>query len=327
MLLLSFCSVTAPAGTLSVGTPVVRNNQYTFPINLQGEGEGVAALDFRLAYDPAVFAPVTAQTGTSAVTAQKQVSSNVAEPGEFVVVMMGFNQNVVQPGTVVEVVLEKIGEPQSGQSELLIAEPTMATHEGVKIDSSGLARVVKFGKEAEANQEETTPPPTDTTDDGTKTPESPTENPDDMGAKPAGGIRFIVAEQTENKARKTLRAPEPGRVGTGNTPGPATTSQDATGGAPAPELPAGDAALPDTTMSKSPTSATATASATPASVASGGDGTPITDASLASVSPSTQSPTQPAGEPAGNRSILFVTLALVAIVLPITAVLHFKVLR
>lgn len=325
MLVLGFCSAIAPAGTLSVGTPVVRNNQYTFPINLQGEGEGVAALDFRLAYDPAVFAPVTAQTGTSAVTAQKQVSSNVAEPGEFVVVMMGFNQNVVQPGTVVEVVLEKIGEPQSGQSELLIAEPTMATHEGVEIDSSGLARVVKFGKEAEANQEETTPPPADTADDGTKTPEAPAENPDDTGGKPAGGIRFIVAEQTENKARKTLRAPEPGRVGSGNTPGLATTTPSAAGGTTSAELPAGDKGSSITTASPPP--APATASAPPASVASGGDGTPITDASLASESPSTQSPTQPAGEPAGNRSILFVTLALVAIVLPITAVLYFKVLR
>lgn len=226
----------ALAGTLSLGTPTVQGSQYTFPVYLRGEGEGVAALDFRLGYDPTVFSPVSVQPGPAALSAQKQISSNVAEPGEYIVVLMGFNQNTVEPGAVAEVVLQKIGNPESGQSELLIAEPTMATSEGVEIDSAGTPRVVRFDGKDEAPAESETP---------AETPESadPGEGGGELdsgtgnGPSP-GGIRFIVAEETEHDRKKNSDIAEsnasPGAPGGAGGPN-ATTDVDAgdSPGAPA----------------------------------------------------------------------------------------------
>lgn len=221
---------TTLAGTLSLGTPTVQGSQYTFPVYLRGEGEGVAALDFRLGYDPTVFSPVSVQPGPAALSAQKQVSSNVAEPGEYIVVLMGFNQNTVEPGAVAEVVLQKIGNPESGQSELLIAEPTMATSEGVEIDSAGTPRVVRFDGTDEAPAESETP---------TETPD-PTEAGEDGGeldggtgnGPSPGGIRFIVAEETEHGRKKSTDAAT--AANGANSPGlpsPGAPREDAGGAA------------------------------------------------------------------------------------------------
>lgn len=324
-LLLGFHVLPAVAGSLSLGTPVVQNNQYTFPVNLQGEGEGVAALDFRLAYDPAVFAPVSAQTGNSAATAQKQVSSNVAEPGEFIVVMMGFNQNVVQPGTVVQVVMEKIGEPANGQSELAISEPTMATNEGVEIDSIGHTSVVKFGDEKTepdpAVEKPTTPEDKDT---DVKTPETPGESKPDAVAKPSGGFRMIVAEQTENKAKGPGTPGKPGEPV--SKPGGATASTPA-GNPPAAAdstaLPSGDAPVAPATAKSSPTPA-AVPDSTP--VLEGNDNT-APDAMLTSKSPAEKPAAAPETEETGNRGALFVTLLAVALALPVSALVLLKMLR
>lgn len=149
-------AVPVDAGTLRLGTPEVVENRYTFPVYLQGDADGVAALNFRLAYDPAVFSPVSASSGSSAARAQKQVSSNVASPGEFVVVMMGFNQNTVPAGEVIQLVMERVSNPETGSSLLQIAEPTMATVDGEEIHSRGLAREVRFGdtKEGDGDQDE-----------------------------------------------------------------------------------------------------------------------------------------------------------------------------
>lgn len=188
------------AGTLRLGTPEVQNNQYTFPVYLQGNADGVAALDFRLAYDPAVFSPVSANSGRSAVQAQKQVSSNIAAPGEFVVVMMGFNQNAVQPGEVIAVVLEKIGEPAEGRSILRINEPTMATIDGTEIDSSGAARTVRFDSEKDGDDgAEPVDDRADNPNDGDTTDDVDLTGPDDAPAAPR--FPFTVASMDTDTDR------------------------------------------------------------------------------------------------------------------------------
>lgn len=322
--MLGLFPLAAPAGTLSLGTPVVQNNQYTFPVNLQGSGEGVAALDFRLAYDPAVFSPVSAQTGTSAATAQKQVSSNVAAPGEFIVVMMGFNQNVVAPGTVVEVVLEKIGEPANGQSELVIAEPTMATHEGVEIDSSGQARMVRFGDEKTGDETEETPPSTDGTDTVKETPTDPAENSPKPETGRAGTFRVIVAEETENKSIKSATTGGAGSVAPGSPPTISSDSPEGPGGNAAvaglppgntPGAPAPDQPSPATLGEVQATAVSSAASRAP------------TDAMVAANDVSEKPAALPENEKSGNRGLLFATLFLVAIALPVSAVLLLKMLR
>ena len=57
------CFGLAQAGTLHVGAPTIDGHDYSFPILLSGDVEQVAALDFRLHYDPEVFEPVSAATG------------------------------------------------------------------------------------------------------------------------------------------------------------------------------------------------------------------------------------------------------------------------
>lgn len=194
--LLGLVSLAATAATLRLGPPEVSANQYRFPVYLQGNADGVAALDFRLAYDPAVFSPVSAHSGPSATSAQKQVSSNVSSPGEFVVVMMGFNQNAVAPGEVIQIVLEKIHEPADGQSILRIAEPTMATVDGAEIDSRGLARTVQFGQPKDQEETEDEPSgdevPTDTGEPEDDPADGPAVRDGALGRVP-GGPPYLIA--------------------------------------------------------------------------------------------------------------------------------------
>lgn len=313
------------AGTLSIGRPVVQNNQYTFPVNLQGNAEGVAALDFRLAYDPAVFSPVSAQIGTSGATAQKQVSSNVAEPGEFIVVMMGFNQNVVEPGTVVQVVLEKIGEPANGQSELLINEPTMATYEGVEIDSNGEARVVKFG-EGNPEDEGAEEPPSVEPNKDAESPESPAEAEPEPGARPAGSFKFIVAEPTENKDKAALSTaaagnPAGGPVARVDSPAESGGSETAV----AMDLPpgSGSARSPETGEE----SMVLAGKTSPLNAGERGEDGEASAALVPSMDAVPAPATAPLDEGSGNRGVLFVTLLAVVIALPVSAFLGLKALR
>jgi hypothetical protein len=313
------------AGTLSIGRPVIQNNQYTFPVNLQGNAEGVAALDFRLAYDPAVFSPVSAQIGTSGATAQKQVSSNVAEPGEFIVVMMGFNQNVVEPGTVVQVVLEKIGEPTNGQSELLINEPTMATYEGVEIDSSGQARVVKFGEESAEDEGAEEPPSVEPNKDA-ENPESPAEAEPEPGARPAGSFKFIVAQPTENKDKAATSIAAAGNP----AGGPAAPVDSPSGGgddetAATTGLPAGGGSGPSADTREE--SMVLAGKTSPLNAGEGDEAGAASAALVPSVDAVPAPATAPLDEGSGNRGVLFVTLLVVVIALPVSAFLGLKALR
>lgn len=194
--LLGLVSLAATAATLRLGPPEVSANQYRFPVYLQGNADGVAALDFRLAYDPAVFSPVSAHSGPSAASAQKQVSSNVSSPGEFVVVMMGFNQNAVAPGEVIQIVLEKIHDPAEGQSILRIAEPTMATVDGTEIDSRGLARTVQFGQPKDQEETEDEPSGDEVPTDTGEPEDDPADGPavrDGALSRVPGGPPYLIA--------------------------------------------------------------------------------------------------------------------------------------
>lgn len=214
----------ATAGTLRLGTPTINNNQYTFPVVLQGDAEGVAALDFRLAYDPAVFNPVSAQSGTTALQAQKQVSSNIATPGEFVVVLMGFNQNTVGSGEVVEVVLEKIGEPSGGATTLRIAEPTLATNVGIEVDSRGVGRTLRFPSDKDNVSDEAVEEQSEQPD---KAEESSSQMDDESGPNatyPSGPIFVARAEPT--RASDTENVSPSASTNDGTLGGPALGSAD-----------------------------------------------------------------------------------------------------
>lgn len=152
------------AGTLRVGVPEVNGNQVVLPVLLEGDtGAGVAALDFTLNYDPAVFTPVRAEASEAAQAARKQVESNEVSPGNYVVMMFGMNQTTLNGGQVAEIVLNKKNQPASNQSDISIEQTTFASIEGAEIESSGSSQTVTFP-----------PPPID---DGDNNPPPANENP------------------------------------------------------------------------------------------------------------------------------------------------------
>ena len=152
------------AGTLRVGVPEVNGNQVVLPVLLEGDtGAGVAALDFTLNYDPAVFTPVRAEASEAAQAARKQVESNEVTPGNYVVMMFGMNQTTVNGGQVAEIVLTKKNQPNSNQSDVSIEQTTFASIEGAEIESTGSSQTVTFP-----------PPPSD---DGDNNPPPANENP------------------------------------------------------------------------------------------------------------------------------------------------------
>lgn len=156
------------AGELGIGPPTVESGYYRVPIVISAEQQGVAALNFRLSYDAGVFEPVAVEAGASALASGKQVTGNVAQPGEYVVVMMGFNQTAVNEGVVANVVLRQMGEPEEGLSRLTILDTALSTWEGGEIPSEGGTRVLHMGESAQEQTESSeseTPESSETTDE------------------------------------------------------------------------------------------------------------------------------------------------------------------
>lgn len=178
------------AETLTLGAPTVEENRYVFPVELRASGE-VAALDFRLRYDPAVFRPITADRGAMAVAADKLVTGNVPRPGEFKVVMMGLNQTQVQSGEVARLTLERIGNAEG--AELAIESPTLATPQGEAIAADGSSQ--RLGGEAGEEQ-----PPASERE---APPTAPTPTPAETGAgdSAATQARQFVSALPEAMAR------------------------------------------------------------------------------------------------------------------------------
>ncbi len=135
----------AEAGGLYIGNPVRDGAYYTIPILLQTQDTGVAAMDFRLQYDPTVFTPQSTEAGSIALNAGKMVSANMTQPGEYVVVLMGLNRDTLASGEVARIVLEAVTLEGGESSQLTIADPTLATWEGQEIPSHGESRWVQVG--------------------------------------------------------------------------------------------------------------------------------------------------------------------------------------
>lgn len=169
ILVAAFAVPAAYGGNLRFGAPAVENGRYVFSVFLNGQ-DNVAALDFRVQYDPGVFRPLSAETGSAALHADKTVAANVPVPGEYVVVMMGFNQNTVAGGEVARIALERLGGEDIEASRLYIRDTTFSTWDGVELPSEGSDRVVRFTDSGVPREEEPAPddapPATDGGGDG-----------------------------------------------------------------------------------------------------------------------------------------------------------------
>jgi hypothetical protein len=108
------------------------------PVYLQGAvTEGVAALDFYLAYDPNILSPVRVEPGQAAVNAGKDVQARLANDGQYIVLMFGLSQTAIQEGEVVRIILEKHGNPENGETPVSITNTKFASLPGLEIPSQG----------------------------------------------------------------------------------------------------------------------------------------------------------------------------------------------
>ena len=180
-------------GTLQIGDPKVEGNQVTIPVVLGGDvGGGVSALDFRLTYDPKILQPVSAVAGSSAANVDKRVMANMVAPGEYKVVMMGFNQTTCSSGEVVKVIMQRVGDSGTETGNLSLVGPTLSSADGALIDSEVLP-----GK---GQQPAASPAIEDS-------PKGSAGKPEPAGAVNAG-----------KPAESPARAPMPAPAGAGMTP-------------------------------------------------------------------------------------------------------------
>lgn len=149
----------AEAGNLGIGSPTVEEQRVVVPILLESGADGVAALNFRLTYDPGVFEPVNVEPGRAALGANKQVTGNMPSPGEYVVVMMGFNQTTLSGGDIARVMFRRVGEAEGGLSRITIEDTALARWDGTEMPSEGGTGVVRLETQTPDKPEPPEDPP------------------------------------------------------------------------------------------------------------------------------------------------------------------------
>ncbi len=191
----------AAAGALRVGPPSFSGSDVTIPILLEGAAEqGVSALDFRLNYDPEVFRPVSASTGSAASDANKQVQANSTRDGEYSVVMMGMNQNAVADGEVASIRFERVSEPSSGRSNVRISRTTLASADGAEIPSEGGTATIQLNGD-ESNGEE----PADAGETETSSTQAGQQPRDRASQTPGTTEQQSVAQDDAQRAAPPIR--------------------------------------------------------------------------------------------------------------------------
>ncbi|HEO71605.1 MAG TPA: hypothetical protein ENN80_10105 [Candidatus Hydrogenedentes bacterium] len=184
-------------GVLQIGAPDVDDARVTVPIVLEGAiDNGVAALDFRLAYDPAAFKPVSVEAGTAALDADKRVEWNVRNPGECIVVMMGMNQVPCHTGEVARVAFQRIGGAGGAQhQEVAVTRPTFSSFDGKLIPAEGSRKSLFLGGDPQNTPDQTEP-----------------DAPADDDSPGAPGRDSAIAEDEQAQDREILAPAEAGGV-------------------------------------------------------------------------------------------------------------------
>lgn len=246
LMLLGFllATATASAGTLQLGEPTVENDRITVPVLLGGDlSGGVGAMDFRFRYNAEALQPVSVAPGAAAASADKRVMSNMEAPGEYAVVMMGFNQAACGPGEAVRIVLQRLHSSDQNW-ELELVEPTLSSIDGHMIESRILPAAIEpesaeqpEGEENERTGPSVAQPATEPADaaDSSGAPVSGAVAYGAVGAGPAaeGASTSAAAEKLNvalNSAREVRRniATPPGinEEAAEGAPGPETANED-----------------------------------------------------------------------------------------------------
>ncbi|HIJ66297.1 MAG TPA: hypothetical protein HPP77_10145 [Candidatus Hydrogenedentes bacterium] len=137
-------------GVLRLGGSTVEQSRITLTVFLDGDIKAnIAALDFRLEYDPAVLSLESVVAGTVAAAAGKQVQWNEIRPGESAVVLMGLNRESFGSGEVARIVLKRRPQSAETQTTLEITNTTLASPAGEKVASQGSELAVSLGEPGE----------------------------------------------------------------------------------------------------------------------------------------------------------------------------------
>ncbi len=229
----------ARAATLRLGQPTVENERISIAVFLEGNAsEAPAAMDFRLRYDPAVVRVVGAEAGVQAQQAGKRLIANTPAAGQYVVLIMNFNQQTIAPGHVATLSLVQSSPAEAATTLVQLTAPTLSTMEGVAMPVEGSEVIVSLTQRVPDEPETDTPtggdtppdsggaePPPDTGGPGTGTP-------DDWMA-PGGGIQVPAEEDQPVPAEQSLASAlsEAERARTGVTaPVPAPPSRSSADG-------------------------------------------------------------------------------------------------
>jgi hypothetical protein len=176
LMLLGFLLATATAqssGTLQLGKPTVEQDRITVPVMIGGDlSGGVSAMDFRFRYNPEALQPVSVVAGTAAQTADKRVMSNQRTPGEYAVVMMGFNQSSCGPGEAIRIVFQRL-QGADRKWDLSLSDPTMSTVDGRLIESQVLPSDIEPAGDAEPEEGTGRQPQVPDVDPGTEEADAP----------------------------------------------------------------------------------------------------------------------------------------------------------
>lgn len=211
------------AATLEIRGTKVESGRVILPVLLGGDvGPGVSAMDFRLTYNPNLLRPLVAEAGEAAVRADKRVMANLQTPGEYVVVMMGFNQSVCQSGEMVRIVMEPAADSLAGDWQVGIIGQTLSSLEGTVIESQALpfqqpaippdegpdaSRRRRPGQGAVPEPERDTPTATESAEDKPPSPPAafvaPPPIPVESGARDA----FHAAAAEADRARSGIETP------------------------------------------------------------------------------------------------------------------------
>lgn len=193
----------AQVGTLDFGNLAFDGATVRVPVVLSGDtGDGVAAIDFRLRYDPDVFAPIGLTPGVAASEAGKQVLSNLVTPGEYVVLMFDVGQGTVHGGEIAEVQFRVLNPPEAGLSQLRITNTTLALPDATEFPSRGGATTVTFDTDTGGPVEAPEP---DAPDPGT--PEAP-RPPAPPGLPSLAGRPRVLPDDASADSAENARASE-----------------------------------------------------------------------------------------------------------------------
>lgn len=210
------------AATLRLGQPTVEHERISIAVFLDGDAsEAPAAMDFRLRYDPAVLRVVGAETGVQAQQAGKRLIANTPVNGQYVVLIMNFNQQTIAPGHVATLSLAQSGPAAAATTLVQLTAPTLSTMEGMAMPVEGSEVIVSLTQRVPDEPDTDTPAGGDTPPDsgGAEPPPDTgrpgTGTPDDWMA--SGGIQMPAEEDqlvpAEQSLASALSAAERARTG------------------------------------------------------------------------------------------------------------------